>query len=272
MSKIPQIRFNSALVRSARRPAHLVLAAALGLLVQSASFAATVSGAGGLVLEYDAGFNETNDVELKPNIVAGKPVLDIRDFAGLNGCTRFPSGSVISIRCPADQLVFFSIELDSRNDVLVVNEANAVLTGYSLFVNGGLGDDDITGGSEEDEFYGGSGNDLLIGEGGIDALYGEAGDDRLIGGSGSDQLDGGSGTDILFGEAGADRLDGGSFDDFLDGGSGQDTLRGGSGDDRIHAVDGERDTIDCGLGRDIVRADPIDFVDRNCEDVTRVTF
>ncbi len=272
MSKTPQSIAKTALVHGAHRPARLLLAAAIGLLIQHASFAATVSGAGGSVLEYDAGLNETNNVEIKPNIVAGQPVLDLRDFAGLSGCTRFPSGSVISIRCEADQLVFFSMELDNKNDVLVVNEANAILTGYSLFVNGGLGDDDITGGSEEDEFYGGSGNDLLIGEGGIDALYGEAGDDRLIGGNGSDQLDGGTGNDILFGEAGADRLDGGSFDDFLDGGSGQDTLRGGSGGDRIHAVDGERDTIDCGLGRDIVRADPIDFVDRNCEDVTRVTF
>ncbi len=255
-----------------RHPLRLLLASALGLLIQQAGFAATVSGDGGFLLEFDAGFNEVNKVEIKPVEVAGLPVLDIRDFAGLSGCPRFPAGSVISIRCDARNLVFFSVELDNQDDILEVNESLAVLTGYSLAVNGGLGDDDIIGGAEDDQFYGGSGNDLLIGEGGIDGLYGEAGDDRLVGGDGNDQLVGGSGKDILYGEAGADSLDGGSFDDFLDGGPGLDSLRGGTGDDRIHAVDGERDTIDCGLGRDIVRADPIDIVDRNCEDVTRVVF
>lgn len=242
----------------------------LGSLLGGPASAATVSDSLA-ALDYVAGFNETNNVEIQPIVVAGSPFLDIRDFAGLSGCIRFPAGSVISIRCSADQLAAFFMDLGNQDDIVIVNEENAVLTGYQLAVNAGLGDDSLTGGNEDDEFLGGSGSDLLDGNGGIDLLYGEAGDDRMLGGNGGDYLNGSSGNDIMYGEAGNDTLDGGSYDDFLDGGSGTDTLIGGSGGDRIHAVDGVRDTIDCGLGRDTVRADFLDAVDSNCENVTRIS-
>lgn len=253
-----------------RKPCAVLATALIAMLALTTGHAATISDTPS-VLDYDAGFNEVNTIEIKPNIVSGNPVLDIRDFAGLSGCTPFPTGSVISIRCAAGDLVFFPMQLDNQNDTLVVNETVATLGGYQLSVQAGLGDDDLTGGIEEDQFFGGSGSDFLNGEGGIDALYGEAGDDDLLGGNGTDQLYGGSGNDTMYGEAGNDTLDGGSYDDFLDGGTGADILRGGSGGDRIHAVDGTRDTIDCGLGRDIVRADPFDSIDDNCESVTLIS-
>jgi hypothetical protein len=251
-----------------RRLGGLALAAALTASLQPATAADIVDFPS--ALQYEARIGEVNNVEIKPRTLAGNTVLDVRDFAGLRGCAPQP-GSVISIRCDnADQLRFFSMEMDNQDDILIVNESELTLSGYQLYVRGGLGSDDLTGGSEDDEFYGDAGNDLLVGEGGTDILYGETGDDRLLGGDGVDKLDGGSGNDILFGEAGRDVLDGGSFDDHLNGGSGTDTLRGGSGSDFINAVDGERDTIDCGLGRDTVRADQFDVVDRNCEDVSRI--
>jgi Ca2+-binding RTX toxin-like protein len=45
-------------------------------------------------------------------------------------------------------------------------------------------------------------------------------------------------------------------------------VSGGSGNDTIQARDGERDTIDCGSGKDTVVADKIDVV-KGCEKVKR---
>jgi Ca2+-binding RTX toxin-like protein len=56
-------------------------------------------------------------------------------------------------------------------------------------------------------------------------------------------------------------------EDRIDGGSGTDQLTGGPGDDSINAIDGKRDTVDCGPGRvDTARVDPVDRV-KNCERV-----
>ncbi len=246
------------------RIATATVAAALVLLMQPVS-AATIADTA-TVLQYNAAVNESNDVNIRPRALASGNVLEIIDTAGLSGCVRNPQNAS-SIHCDADQLVFFSMELNNKDDIVEVNESSLVLSGYQFSVNGGLGDDILTGGSEEDEFFGDAGSDTLDGNNGPDALYGESGDDRLLGGAGHDQLSGGTGNDVLYGEAGNDTIDGGSFDDSINGGSGADTLRGGSGGDFINADDGERDVIDCGLGRDRVLADAIDIVDRNCEDV-----
>jgi hypothetical protein len=79
-------------------------------------------------------------------------------------------------------------------------------------------------------------------------MFGNEGDDRLSGGSG------------------ADRLTGGSGDDELEGGAGSDRLAGGSGDDRITSADDRRETVSCGAGRDVVRADRADRLS-GCERV-----
>jgi hypothetical protein len=82
----------------------------------------------------------------------------------------------------------------------------------------------------------------------------------------------------LNGTARADRLVGTPYNDVLYGRGGNDTLLGGKGNDRlfggtgkdlIRAQDKQRDTIDCGSGRDTVYADRIDTVARNCEVVHR---
>jgi hypothetical protein len=115
--------------------------------------------------------------------------------------------------------------------------------------HGTSGGDRITGATHDDH---------LTGRGGDDCLIGRAGDDVLGGGSGDDDIDGGAGSDLVRGDAGDDRLDGGS---------GKDRFEAGPGNDRLDAVDGKRDVVRCGPGRDRARADRKDSV-AGCERVT----
>ena len=91
----------------------------------------------------------------------------------------------------------------------------------------------------------------------------------LFGGRGADVLLGLGGNDVLRGGRGGDTLDGGPGADVLTGGPGRDRLFGRAGNDVVHARDRERDTIDCGAGRDRVVADRVDRVRRGCELVSR---
>ena len=74
---------------------------------------------------------------------------------------------------------------------------------------------------------------------------------------------------MLRGLGGPDRLWGLGGADKLFGGPGKDTLLGGDGNDTIWARDGARDSIVCGRGRDVVTADRLDRVARDCELVRR---
>jgi Ca2+-binding RTX toxin-like protein len=109
---------------------------------------------------------------------------------------------------------------------------------------------------------------LLIGGRRGDLIYGKGGADRISGRGGNDCLWGGTGNDRIRAGAGADRVHGSSGNDVLIGNSGRDSIWGGFGADLIYARDGERDTIDCGPGRDRVVVDRGDRV-RRCERVLR---
>ncbi len=171
-------------------------------------------------------------------------------------------------------------------------------------LDGSFGEDALRGADGNDRLQGGPGNDLLdggegndVGNGGdgADTLLGQFGDDTLKGGPGTDTANGGFGDDRLYGASGNDKVDGGGGDDRLDGGSGNDTLRGGpgrdlliggngndllsagrgggtvsagKGNDRVNALNGQRDVIHCGAGRDTVTADRADRLD-GCEVVRR---
>jgi Tol biopolymer transport system component len=117
-----------------------------------------------------------------------------------------------------------------------------------------------------DVLHGTAARNTLCGRGRGDTLFGLAGNDTLLGDgcrapgsagrngsaaakAGGDRLFGGRGNDKLFAAGGGDRLDGGP---------GRDLLQGGAGPDRFDARDGRRDTIRCGGGRDVVRADARD--------------
>ncbi len=133
---------------------------------------------------------------------------------------------------------------------------------------GGTGRDRLSGADGADRLRGDSGNDVLGGSSGRDQVSGGSGNDRLAGDSGGDRLWGRAGRDRLSGGSGNDRLDGGSGNDRLNGGSGRNRLSGGSGNDRVSSANGRRESVNCGSGRDFVRADRSDRL-RGCERVRR---
>ena len=135
-------------------------------------------------------------------------------------------------------------------------------------LRGTLFGDRIVGNDGADLLKGGNGDDCLEGGAGSDVLDGGDGNDRLAGASGNDRLLGGNGNDKLTGGKGNDRLSGGNGNDTLSPGDGHDAIAGGPGNDTINAVDGVRETVDCGRGRDTVRADRRDRLLR-CEKITR---
>jgi Ca2+-binding RTX toxin-like protein len=128
--------------------------------------------------------------------------------------------------------------------------------------------DRLVGGDGADLLKGDAGDDCLEGGSGADVLDGGNGNDRLAGDSGNDRLTGGNGNDRLTGGRGNDRLSGGNGNDIISPGAGKDTISGGPGDDTINSVDGVRETVDCGSGRDTVRADRRDHL-IHCERITR---
>lgn len=133
----------------------------------------------------------------------------------------------------------------------------------------GSGSRDVLTGTRFGDIIGGlEGNDRLFGGRGDDCLFGDRGNDRIDGGPGKDRVFGNSGNDRVAGGRGDDRVGGNSGSDRIDGGRGADLVTGGSGNDRISVRDGRRDRVNCGPGRDRVRADRRDRL-RRCERVRR---
>ncbi len=108
-------------------------------------------------------------------------------------------------------------------------------------------------------------DDKLAGTKRSDKLLGRDGDDRLRGKGGRDCARGGRGNDLIRGGDGRDRLAGNRHRDKLVGGPGRDKLLGGGRKDKLFAIDGERDIVNCGKGRDdVALIDEFDVV-KNCE-------
>jgi hypothetical protein len=102
---------------------------------------------------------------------------------------------------------------------------------------------------------------LVSGAAAAATVVGTPADDRLVGTRQADAILGRGGKDVLIGRAGSD---------LLHGGPGRDLLAGGSGDDRLAAqYDGSKDDVRCGPGLDVVNADLVDSVARDCELVGR---
>lgn len=120
-----------------------------------------------------------------------------------------------------------------------------------LLKQGTASNDRLTGTAASDVLLGLGRNDRLSGLGGDDCLYGHSGNDSLSGGGGADYLNGGGGNDRITGGAGADKVS------------------AGAGADTVSVRDGVKDTVNCGNGRDVVKADRRDSVARNCENVSR---
>jgi Ca2+-binding RTX toxin-like protein len=134
-------------------------------------------------------------------------------------------------------------------------------------VSGGRGRDEINGGKQADRLRGGPGDDLLTGYTGNDIVRGGRGDDFLCEGHrlGSICWGRNSISHGLKDPESTNRLVGGRGDDRIVSGHGKDQIFGGPGNDRISSRRGsEPDRIDCGRGRDIVRAKRGDRLSR-CE-------
>ena len=74
------------------------------------------------------------------------------------------------------------------------------------------------------------------------------------------------GPNTITGTNDADRIEGLAGDDDIYGGNGRDNVSAGRGADYIDVQgDGRIDEVDCGSGRDVVRANPEDNLAANCE-------
>ena len=101
-------------------------------------------------------------------------------------------------------------------------------------------------------------------------MRGRDGDDDVAGGFDRDFISGGDGDDRLAGGFGNDSLTGDAGDDRLQGGDGRNVYLAGDGNDVVDSANGVRETrVNCGRGRDTVRADANDRV-RGCERVFRL--
>lgn len=98
------------------------------------------------------------------------------------------------------------------------------LSGLSIEVDGGDGDDTITGGNGGETLRGGAGNDTINGKNGKDNIFGDDGNDTLNGGNGKDTIEGGAGDDVISGGNGNDKLTGGDGVDQMRGNNGKDVL------------------------------------------------
>ena len=212
-----------------------LLSLALLLVAVPAAHAGTVAASGSTVT-YRAAAGEANRV----TVTAGRGSVTVRDAgAPVTGCTPVTANEA---RCDG-AFRRASLSLGDGAD-------RARVSGIAASITGGAGADRLTGGADADTLTGAAGNDVLSGGAGDDLLLGDAGNDRLLGGAGRDELDGDLGNDSLTG------------------GPAKDRFFGFVGRDRIDAVDGVKETIDCGMGRDSVKADKKDKL-KHCEKVKR---
>ena len=125
----------------------------------------------------------------------------------------------------------------------------------------------LTGSDGPDEFtvFNNDAGSRLSGRGGDDELSGFDLDDTIDGGAGNDTIEGGYGHDTITGGPGRDVINGdsnGSTCNWIQ-------CRSPYGNDHIDARDGEADNVTCGVGEDVVEADPVDTVAPDCETVHR---
>jgi RTX calcium-binding nonapeptide repeat (4 copies) len=99
-------------------------------------------------------------------------------------------------------------------------------------------------------------------------LSGTEGPDKLNGLKGEDEIRGLGAADVIFGGVDSDVIYGGDGGDgFYSGDQGKDALYGGAGDDLLVAtMDGQKDKLYCGEGRDPYDVDKRDYVSSSCEE------
>ena len=195
------------------------------------------------------------------------------DFGGRTGTATIPAGVTsvpIGIATNPDRL----FENDESFRVELFDADNAVFGEYVAFgaivndLRSGRCQNIVDGANRTDILTGSSAGDLIIGRNDIDFLYGLGGPDCIRGERGGDLIDGGSGDDTIDGGSGDDEMKGADGNDVLIGRRGLNRYNGGAGNDRIYARNGRSEIVECGSGRDTVKADSDDRL-RRCETVTR---
>jgi Ca2+-binding RTX toxin-like protein len=193
---------------------------------------------------------------------------DLKDVANVNS---FTSNVTLDAGSGSDDVLAGGIDASADggdgNDTIRV-AANNIADGV-----GGAGHDRIAAGlgAAAARLDGGPGDDLLVPGGFLfNRAEGGLGSDRLVALSGRDfVLSGQSGRDILVAAGGSGiTLNGGSSTDLIAGKVGGVTVDAGSGHDIIDVrgpADGAADTVTCGKGWDIVRANGVDDVADDCE-------
>jgi Ca2+-binding RTX toxin-like protein len=110
----------------------------------------------------------------------------------------------------------------------------------------------------------GSGDSTVKGSPGADDIRTWDLSDTIDAGAGNDKIEAGNGNDTITGGPGEDQINA----DAAAGACNYLVCRRPFGNDTIHARDGERDSIECGVGEDKVIADAQDVVS-NCETIDR---
>ncbi len=138
-----------------------------------------------------------------------------------------------------------------------VTGVEKITTHVNGVYNGTDGDDEIWTWSNIT-----SGDSTINGLGGNDKLTGSDNTETIDGGAGDDTIQGGYGNDTIVGGPGKDKInsDGGSY-------CGGYECNVPFGDDTVDVRDGEADQVECGIGNDTVKADPLDQVAPSCETV-----
>ncbi len=219
-----------------------------------------------------AAAGETNAIEITYSRARAGDSVVIRDpGAPLTAGSRCAQLDAHAVKCDGkglDGITGINAELGDlgdrasyaggENGPYVVIEGGAgddALTGRSVQLEGGDGNDVLRGGAGKEGLDGGRGDDVLDGQAGDDYIDGGAGDDTLRGGEGNDSLLAGT-TPTDKDPAGADHLDGGpgrdtldDQDDFGPGPPGPDTLIGGEGVDEVDSYILRRNPVTVDLTR-----------------------
>ena len=174
------------------------------------------------------------DEAVRPALAAGRP----------GGVPRLAVGALRQIRGGAAVLLVTTLAAGTPAAAPGCSPPRAAET---LTVRGHC----YIGTDRADAITGSAGGDLIDGWAGADAILGMRGDDRVFAGSEND---------VVFGGAG---------DDLIDPALGRDLVHGGAGNDLVHVGGGEPDRVWCGTGHDVVYADRLDRVARDCEKVVR---
>jgi Ca2+-binding RTX toxin-like protein len=253
---------------------------------------AVPAGAGAVTAEVSdntvtlTGGPEANGVAIEERSYFQTRPITVTDGAGVTAGAGCDQASATEADCGDENTSKLVANLGDGNDAFKKSSYYDLVYLKAVTVNGEGGNDDLSASIELTVGFtlnGGPGDDKLTGTGVGDILNGGDGNDEIGGGGGADAIEGGAGDDNLYGDTGDDVITGDAGDDMIDGADGSDTIQGGpgqdsilgdgdirdTGNDKIDAVDGERDTVQCGSGADTVDADRIDTVEGGgeCEQV-----